>query len=42
MNWAIMELYCGGMPEDSLVEEQLLRFLESAFTFDRSLVPHGD
>ena len=39
---ARMELYCGGMPEDSLVEEQLLRFLESAFTFDRSLVPHGD
>ena len=39
---ARMELYCGGMPEDSLVEEQLLRFLESAFTFDRNLVPHGD
>ena len=39
---ARMELYCGGMPEDSAVEEQLLRFLESAFTFERSLVPHGD
>ncbi|HIR87240.1 MAG TPA: TetR/AcrR family transcriptional regulator [Candidatus Limivicinus faecipullorum] len=39
---ARMELYCGGLPEDSAVEEQLLRFLESAFTFERSLVPHGD
>lgn len=39
---ARFELYCGGIPEDKLVEEQLVRFLESAFTFEESAVPHGD
>lgn len=36
-----MKLYCGGMPRDEAVEEQLLMFLESAFTFDKNSVPHG-
>ena len=35
------KLYCGGdLPEDDMVREQLLRFLESAFTFSREDVPH--
>ena len=35
------KLYCGGdLPEDDMVRGQLLRFLESAFTFSREDVPH--
>ena len=35
-------LYCGAAPEDQedRLEEELLRFLESAFTFDASEIVH--
>lgn len=36
-------LYCGGTPEDQeeRLERELLKFLESAFTFSECEVPHG-
>lgn len=37
-------LYCGGVPEDreEQLERELLKFLESAFTFAEREVPHGE
>ncbi len=37
-------LYCGGTPEEleTLVEEELLKFFESAFTFEASQVVHRE
>ena len=36
-------LYCGGTPEEQeqRLERELLKFLESAFTFAEEEVPHG-
>ena len=37
-------LYCGGTPEEqeARLERELLKFLESAFTFEESDIPHGE
>ena len=36
-------LYGGGsLPEEGLVERELLKFLESAFTTEQSQIPHRD
>ena len=37
-------LYCGGTPEEreAQLERELLKFLESAFTFEESDIPHGE
>ncbi len=41
---ARFRLYCGGGPEDreALLEEELLKLLESAFTFEAAAVPRGE
>lgn len=41
---ARMALYCGSSPEEALpaVEEELLKFLESAFTLEREAIRHRD
>jgi len=37
------QMYCGGLLEnqEDILERELLKFLESAFTFEESDIPHG-